>query len=169
MVQKNNSYFLIYYYSLFSVLSSISFSCIEVGKKSIVDEKYVCCIRHENLRKILDMLTRTLKKEKGFNRIRISRNTFNTIITELNEYGIIIEKLREGSNEGRGYKRYVMIYDVDTISKARQCIGSILGYELTKLIEEKINELRNGIAKTYFNDLIMELQECFRSLRDVGF
>ena len=170
MEPKNSSYFLIYYYSLFSILSSTSLSCFEDhGKISITDKKFMCCIKHENLNKILSMLANALKKRNEFSRVRISRNAFNTILNELKDYGIIIVKPREGSVEGRGYKRYVIIYDADTIFKARQCIKSILDYNLVNLIEEKLNELRNGAAQMYFNDLSMEPQECLRSLKDVDF
>ena len=151
---------LIYYYSLLSILASASISCTDIYGKRL------CCIKHENLTGILSMLSKSSKHD-GYDGVRIALNTFGTIIEELHEYGIITVMVREGDRAGRGYKRLVVIYDLDIVSKARRCLASILSRDLINYVEEKMSELKNGNAQRYFNDLSIGRDECIKLLRRV--
>jgi len=87
--------------------------------------KRICCIKYEKSNALLNFYVRKFNSDK-YNRVKNAYNMFNTIISELSYHGILSISKREGYTNGQGYKRFVIIYDIDKIREIRRYFKKVM-------------------------------------------
>jgi hypothetical protein len=155
MQARPERYRLIYYYVLALLLSG---PCRD-------SEKQFCCIRQESLNKILGSFTSIFNKKS--NEIKISLNSFKSIINEFENYRIIDAVLVEGIFRSRGYKRYIIIYDGPKILLLQKALENIINKDFKEPVIEALSDVKRD-KEIYFKDFSLESEECRRLLSNAG-
>lgn len=155
MQARPERYRLIHYY-VFSLL--LSGPCTD-------SEEQFCCIRQESLNKILKFFTLIFNKKS--NEIRISLNSFKSIINEFKNYRIIDAVLVEGIFRSQGYKRYIIIYDGPKILLLKKALENIINKDFKELVTDALSDVKKD-RQIYFKDFSLESEECRRLLSNAG-
>ncbi|MDT7906274.1 MAG: hypothetical protein RQ863_06710 [Sulfolobales archaeon] len=155
MQARPERYRLIYYYVLALLLSG---PCRD-------SEKQFCCIRQESLNKILEFFTLIFNKKS--NEIKISLNSFKSIINEFENYRIIDAVLVEGTFRSQGYKRYIIIYDGPKILLLKKALENIINKDFKEPVIEALSDVKKD-REIYFKDFSLESEECRRLLSNAG-
>jgi hypothetical protein len=155
MQARPERYRLIHYYVLSLLLSG---PCTD-------SEEQFCCIRQESLNKILKFFTLIFNKRS--NEIRISLNSFKSIINEFKNYRIIDAVLVEGIFRSQGYKRYIIIYDGPKILLLKKVLENIISKDFKELVTDALSDVKKD-RQIYFKDFSLESEECRRLLSNAG-
>jgi len=155
MQARPERYRLIHYYVLSLLLSG---PCTD-------SEEQFCCIRQESLNKILKFFTLIFNKKS--NEIRISLNSFKSIINEFKNYRIIDAVLVEGIFRSQGYKRYIIIYDGPKILLLKKSLENIISKDFKELVTDALSDVKKD-RQIYFKDFSLESEECRRLLSNAG-
>ena len=155
MKARPERYRLIHYYVLSLLLSG---PCKD-------SEKQFCCIRQESLNKILEFFTLIFNKKS--NEIKISPNSFKSIINEFENYRIIDAVPVEGIFRSRGYKRYIIIYDGPKILLLKKALEDIINKDFKEPVIDVLSDVKKD-REIYFKDFSLEFEECRRLLSNAG-
>jgi hypothetical protein len=155
MQARPERYRLIHYYVLSLLLSG---PCTD-------SEEQFCCIRQESLNKILKFFTLIFNKKS--NEIKISLNSFKSIINEFKNYRIIDAVLVEGIFRSQGYKRYIIIYDGPKILLLKKSLENIISKDFKELVTDALSDVKKD-RQIYFKDFSLESEECRRLLSNAG-
>jgi len=155
MQARPERYRLIHYYVLSLLLSG---PCTD-------SEEQFCCIRQESLNKILKFFTLIFNKKS--NEIRISLNSFKSIINEFKNYRIIDAVLVEGIFRSQGYKRYIIIYDGPKILLLKKSLENIISKDFKELVTDALSDVKKD-RQIYFKDFSLKSEECRRMLSNAG-